>query len=1135
MISLSLEECIKQHRFKELFIDDLGWDNFSSTQELEIQDGRIRLESVAEKRGLRVFCCKLHRTSLANRGLLRRIQKQLIRQHHEHIIVYHSDEPKKQVWQWAIHQADGRKVRYREHPFLSYAPPRPLIERLANLRFTLDEEECATIVDAMARTRQALDVIPEQELFARYPTFAKQSDELAVALRAGEPGAFSRFCEFHLRLAKKSSRMLYHWFGMDEDDAFQIACIGLVQAAKRFDPTRGYQFSTYASFWIRQSCQRYGPEAAFFIRFPNHIVWPLYRLQFSERQLLATYGLPTATHRHYRVCKSRGVPVRDWVTFDRVRNIQTFSDLEGDDWTSLRSAKDPGHSPMHRLLLKELRQNVMEAVALLNEREQNILHHRYGIGCAEHTLEEVAGIYGLTRERIRQIQARAEGKLQIYLAQLDPGRDSPTSDDLLEEPVTEEQIDASDSRDIETTAEPENLLQADNVAPTRDPDQNERPSNDPQPVPNSMTTWIFSPVSAASVRRDPNETELFKTEQAGEGEYSGTDALVREVIQNSLDAGHREEPVRVRFALHPSSDLPERDRLAHYFSRLEPALEFRDISFSEGVPHLHNGFLVCEDFGTSGLAGDPNLVTDPPKNSQDRQDFFWFWRNIGRSGKTGDDLGRWGLGKTVYRAASRVGCMFGLTVRKGDGRELLMGQAVLKIHRHNVSEYAPEGFWCSGAGANGTPLAIEAVEELDRFRYEWKLSRKHEPGLSVVVPYVAEELKAESLLRLVVVNFFLPIIKGELVVDVSGQLSGQRQEWRVDSSTISTICSELKWNGRVTLKLASAPPISFAKDCLKEATHCHQTKLLGESRVPSLDDLSFDEETLDIVRRKYLAEEIVAIKVKAVLPRKSGSPETGELLAFLQRTGSSDRYESYYVREGMTITKLNTKRSIRGVRGMVVVEPGSLASLLGDTEGPAHTTWDTSNDERPNRVWKTWKGRVTFFSNILDSLNELLTPKSSAPDFDLLSDFFSIEQAIGPQLNRRSKKHGEQGEKPPFSPPPPTPRWYRLNGRPGGFTIADSVTPPTEVGSILRVSVAYDLPSGNPMKAWSKFDFDFKDKNSRLQFTGNGVNVKAKAGNIMEIEVTKSDFQVTATGFDIHRDLFVRIDETAGDEETSET
>ncbi len=327
--------------------------------------------------------------------------------------------------------------------------------------------------------------------------------------------------------------------------------------------------------------------------------------------------------------------------------------------------------------------------------------------------------------------------------------------------------------------------------------------------------------------------------------------------------------------------------------------------------------------------------------------------------KDGDDLGRWGLGKTVYRAASRVGCMFGLTVRKSDQRELLMGQAVLKIHRHNNREYAPEGFWCSGAGADGTPLAIDDQEELERFRLEWKLTRKHESGLSVVVPYVAEELRVESLLRLVIVNFFLPIIKGDLVIDVCGPASsGRPQEWRVDAGTITSICNELKWNGRVTLKLASAPPVEFARECLRATSSCHATKLLGESRVPTLEESSFDAETLDIMRRKYLAEEIVPVKVQAALPRKSAGAVTGHLLAFLQRTGTSDRYESYYVREGMTITKLNTKRSVRGVRGLVVVEPGFLASLLGDTEGPAHTTWDTSNDERPNRVWKTWKGRV---------------------------------------------------------------------------------------------------------------------------------------------------------------------------------
>lgn len=437
MISLNLEEFIKQHRFKEMFIDDLGWDNSSSTQELDIGDQRIRLESVAEKRGLRVFCCKLHRTSLANRGLLRRVQKQLIRQHHEHIIVYHSDEPLKQVWQWAIHQNDGRNVRHREHPFLSCKPPQPLLNRLSNLRFTLDDEENATLVDAMARTRRALDVIPEQVLFARMPHYAKQSDELAVAMRAGEPGAFDRFCEFHLRLAKKSSRMLFHWFGMDEDDAYQIACIGIVLAARKFDPTRGNQFSTIASYYLRACCQRYGLGCAYLVRFPVHVFWPLYKIQFTERQLLASFGMPAARERLYRACKNNGVSLRDWLTFERVKTFKTFSDLERDDWDSLLSIKEPRKSPIERLMLKELRQAVLNGIARLNQREQIILHHRYGIGCEEHTLEEVATIYDVTRERIRQIQSRAEEKLQIFLSQLDPNRDSPTTKDLEVEDLTE--------------------------------------------------------------------------------------------------------------------------------------------------------------------------------------------------------------------------------------------------------------------------------------------------------------------------------------------------------------------------------------------------------------------------------------------------------------------------------------------------------------------------------------------------------------------------------------------------------------------------------------------------------------------------------------------------------------------------
>ena len=87
------------------------------------------------------------------------------------------------------------------------------------------------------------------------------------------------------------------------------------------------------------------------------------------------------------------------------------------------------------------------------------------------------------------------------------------------------------------------------------------------------------------------------------------------------------------------------------------------------------------------------------------------------------------------------------------------------------------------------------------------------------------------------------------------------------------------------------------------------------------------------------------------------------------------------------------------------------------------------------------------------------------------------------------------------------------------------------MGAILRVSVAYDLPSGNPMKHWSKFDFKFqKQKESNLKFKLSNVKATAKSGNIIEMEITGEDFSMTATGFDIHRDLIVRIDEVETEE-----
>ncbi|QDU28885.1 hypothetical protein ETAA8_39910 [Anatilimnocola aggregata] len=635
-----------------------------------------------------------------------------------------------------------------------------------------------------------------------------------------------------------------------------------------------------------------------------------------------------------------------------------------------------------------------------------------------------------------------------------------------------------------------------------------------------MGQWVFDELRATAVRRQPNETELFKTEQTGEGEYAGNDALVREVLQNSIDAATGEGPVRVRLAIHEAVEAPVPVRLGHYFRRLREPLQKRQVNYnSHDYPVEPCRFLVCEDFATKGLEGNTLLFQDPPTGHPEY--FYWFWRNIGRSGKTGVELGRWGLGKTVYRAASRVGCMFGLTVRSSDRRELLMGQAVSQIHRHEGKEFVPEGFWCSTQAADGLPLPIEQAEELAAFRREWKLTRRQEPGLSVVAPYIPAEIKAERLVQAVAVHFFTRIVRGELIVEVAGD----GKTITLDAAGIESACRQIVWNGPRRTKRHVAPPISFARKCF-HLPRLTPTEVLGKDRLPELSEAAFSAETLTQLRRQFSAGELVGVCVRFWLPKKVGG-EQGACDVFVQRGLETERGDTYYVREGMTITKINSRAASKGIRGLLLVDRGPLAVLLGDTEGPAHEDWDSSA-ERPDLTWKVWKGRVKFVRGLVDSLVELLTPPNTEPDFDLLSDFFSVELPKGSQRKRSS---GEDAtESPKFEPPVVTPKWYRVTDRAGGFTV--SRTPNVllpEKGNLL-LSVAYDLPRGDPLKNWSKFDFSLGEQSGELKPTGRGLKVTRVQGNQLLLHDFQANFTLAIDGFDRHRDLYVRIDEPPNDE-----
>jgi hypothetical protein len=455
-----------------------------------------------------------------------------------------------------------------------------------------------------------------------------------------------------------------------------------------------------------------------------------------------------------------------------------------------------------------------------------------------------------------------------------------------------------------------------------------------------------------------------------------------------------------------------------------------------------------------------------------------------------------------------------------------MGQAVLQIHRHGNKEYMPEGYWCSSQNADGLPLPIDDTTELQQFREDWRLSRQDEPGLSVVAPFVPEELRAHRIIQAVAVHFFTRILRGELIVEV---VAPNGDSVTFDQSGFEAACKGVRWDGPKRTKRHVPPPIDFAKRCL-QVTQFVSTDVLGRECLPDLTDESFPQEELYKARRLFAAGELTSVRVPIWLPRRQGPAQQGHVDVYLQRQSGGTRCDTYYVREGMTITKINSRSAQRGIQALVNVDPGPLANLLGDTEGPAHEDWDTSA-ERPDKEWKAWKGRVKLVRGIVDSLVEVLTPPTTEPDFDLLSDFFSIERTSG--LQRQKKLGGEIPGETGMGPVVSQPKWFHISERSGGFTISRNANVPMPANATLKVAVAYDLPRGDPLQNWNPIDFQIGNNNGNLQPIKRGVMVTSLAGNVLLLNQIEENFSFTVSGFDYHRDLFVRVDDLSDTEEAN--
>ena len=288
----------------------------------------------------------------------------------------------------------------------------PEIEELNEIEEVTEEEMADVKVDDSYSTDDPVRMFLKE--IGKVPLLtAEEEVELAIRMSQGDEEAKRRMTEANLRLVVSIAKR-YVGRGMLFLDLIQEGNLGLIKAVEKFDYTKGYKFSTYATWWIRQAITRAIADQARTIRIPVHMVETINKVIRVSRQLLQELGHDPSAE---EIAAEMGMPV------EKVREILKIAqepvsletpigeeeDSHLGDFIPDEDASEPSEAASFSLLKEQL----MEVLDTLTPREKKVLERRFGIVDGRtRTLEEVGKEFNVTRERIRQIEAKALRKLR---------------------------------------------------------------------------------------------------------------------------------------------------------------------------------------------------------------------------------------------------------------------------------------------------------------------------------------------------------------------------------------------------------------------------------------------------------------------------------------------------------------------------------------------------------------------------------------------------------------------------------------------------------------------------------------------------------------------------------------------------
>ncbi|MEG2382244.1 MAG: RNA polymerase sigma factor RpoD [Oscillospiraceae bacterium] len=289
----------------------------------------------------------------------------------------------------------------------------PELEELEELEEVTEEEIVTTeaVVDSFSTDDPVRMYLKE---IGKIPLLSPEEEiDLAIKMAGGDEDAKRRMAEANLRLVVSIAKR-YVGRGMLFLDLIQEGNLGLIKAVEKFDYTKGYKFSTYATWWIRQAITRAIADQARTIRIPVHMVETINKVIRVSRQLLQELGHDPSPE---EIAEEMGMPV------EKVRDILKIAqepvsletpigeeeDSHLGDFIPDEDASEPSEAASFTLLKEQLK----TVLSTLTPREEKVLRLRFGIEDGRtRTLEEVGKEFNVTRERIRQIEAKALRKLR---------------------------------------------------------------------------------------------------------------------------------------------------------------------------------------------------------------------------------------------------------------------------------------------------------------------------------------------------------------------------------------------------------------------------------------------------------------------------------------------------------------------------------------------------------------------------------------------------------------------------------------------------------------------------------------------------------------------------------------------------